>query len=218
MVRWLPALTLLLLVGCSSARPATAPRPLVNRAVDPVTEPSIVGAVDEAVLQGTSEAEKGAVVGRRVGRVAGFLAAIFGGPEKESLDDTIDRYRRTRDAVTVVGALIGAADGVMDGAERGFELDVQVAELHSIAGVEIFRPAPDLVEARMANVPDARTLAAIAAVFKGREPRAIQVEAAGDVALDVREALIAEGLPHETITARRNDDLSGLLLRITYQQ
>ncbi|HEY0143374.1 MAG TPA: hypothetical protein VGF48_20950 [Thermoanaerobaculia bacterium] len=243
MARILPALTLLLLVGCSSAKPATHRDPLVNRSVatpsvatatepaapstakpdvdraavvDPVNEPTIVGAVDEAVLQASIKGEQGAAVGRRVGRVAGFLAAVFGGPKSESLDETVDRYRRTRDAVTVVGAIIGATDGAMEGAERGYDLDVQFAELHAMEGLEVFRPAPDLIEVRFASTPDPETLVAVAAIFLKHAPRAIQIEAAGDTPLDIREVLMAEGLTHDSIATHRNDDLAGVVLRLSY--
>ena len=158
MTRWFPvfAFALLLLVGCSTSNPAAQPEP-----VDPATDPTIVGAVDEAVLEGSIEAEAAARTGRRIGRVAGVLAAVFGGPERESVDDTIDRYRRTRDAIVVTSTLIGATKGAVEGAQRGYELDLQFAELHEIEGVEVFRPFPDQIDVYLGSSTDSQTLAAI---------------------------------------------------------
>jgi hypothetical protein len=214
MTRWFLvfALALLLLAGCSTSNPAAQPVP-----VDPATDPSIVGAVDEAVLEGSIEAEAAARTGRRIGRVAGVLAAVLGGPERESVDDTIDRYRRTRDAVEVTSALIGATKGAVEGAQRGYELDLQFAELHQIEGLEIFRPFPDQIDVYLGSSPDSQTLAAIAAVFAGREERAIDVEAAGDAALNIRESLIDLGVPASSLRALRDNALTGVVLRIRYR-
>lgn len=214
MTRWFPvfALALLLLVGCSTSNPAAEPVP-----VDPVTDPTIVGAVDEAVLEGSIEAEEAVRTGRRIGRVAGVLAAVFGGPERESVDATIDRYRRTREAVEVTSAIIGATKGAVEGAQRGYELDLQFAELHQIEGVEVFRPFPDQIEVYIGPSPESQTLAAIAAVFVGREERAIDIEAAGDSALDIRESLIGLGIPASALRAHRDNGLTGVVLRIRYK-
>lgn len=206
------ALALVLLVGCSTSNPAAEPVP-----VDPVTDPTIVGAVDEAVLQGSIEAEEAVRTGRRIGRVAGVLAAVFGGPERESVDDTIDRYRRTRDAIVVTSALIGATKGAVEGAQRGYELDLQFAELHEIEGLEVFRPFPDQIDVYLESFPDTQTLSAIAAVFAGREERAIDIEAAGDAALDMRESLIGLGIPASSLRAHRDNGLTGVVLRIRYK-
>lgn len=211
--RCFPALALaFLLAACSTAKPASEPVP-----VDPLTDPSIVGAVDEAVLQGSNEAVAAARTGRRIGRVAGVLAAVFAGPESESLDDTIDRYRQTRNAAEATGAVIGATKGAVAGAKRGYELDLQFAELHEIEGLEVMRPFPDEIEARFAGAPSAQTLSELAAVFVGREERAIDILAAGNGAVEIREALIALGVPGDGIDAHRDDEVRGVVLRVRYR-
>jgi hypothetical protein len=205
-------LTLFLLVACSTSKPASEPVP-----VDPVTEPTIVGALDEAVLQGTMEGEAAAETGRHVGRVAGLLAAVLGGSEKgETIEETIDRYRRTRDAVEITAAVIGTTKGAVEGAKRGYELDLQFAELHQLEGLEVTRPWPDQIDARFTSSPSDEMLAGIAAVFAGREQRAIQIEAAGEAAIDIREALIELGVPPSSFDVQRNDELEDVVLRIRY--
>jgi hypothetical protein len=203
--------TLLLLVACSTSKPASEPAP-----VDPVTEPTVIGALDEAVLQGTIEGEAAAETGRRVGRVAGLLAAVLGGPESETIDETIDRYRRTRDAVEITAAAIGTTQGAVAGAKRGYQLDLQFAELHEIEGLDVTRPWPDQIDARFTSSPSDQMLADLAAVFAGREQRAIQIEAAGEAAIDIREALIQLGVPASSFDIQRNDELQDVVLRIRY--
>jgi hypothetical protein len=149
--------------------------------------------------------------------VAGVLAAVLGGPERESVDDTIDRYRRTRDAVVVTSAIVGATKGAVEGSQRGYVLDLQFAELHQIEGVEVFRPFPDQIDVYLGSSPASQTLTAIAAVFAGREERAIDIEAAGDAALDVRESLIGLGVPAAGLRAQRDNGLTGVVLRIRYK-
>ena len=210
----IPAFALLLFVACSSARQQSAPR---ADSIDPTTDPSIVGTIDEAVLEGTIEVEEAMRVSRQVGRVAGVVAAVFGGPESETVDETVDRYLRTRDAVTIAGAVIGATKGAVEGAQRGYELDVQFAELHKLEGLTVTRPYPDEIDAYLASVPGDALLADVAAVFAGREERAIEIEAAGDTALDIRESLIQLGVPGSSLSMQRNDELQGVVLRIRYK-
>jgi len=202
-------LALLLAVACASSKPATPPP-------DPMTEPTIVGAITEAAMQGAAEGEAAARVGRRIGRVAGVLAAVFGGPESESIDDTIHRYRNTRDAIIVTSAFIGASHGVVEGAQRGFAMDLQFAELLKIEGLDVTRPFPDQIDVRFAGEPTPELLARIVAVLTGRAERAIVIEGAGDAALDVRDALLELDAP-ASIRAYRNDHLSRIILQIYYR-
>lgn len=204
----------LFLVACSTSGPASQS---ASRQIDPVTDPSIVGAVDEAALQGSIEGEAAARTALRIGRVAGVLAAVLGGPESESVDDAIDRYRDTRDAVETAGAVIGATKGAVAGAKRGYQLDLQFAELHQIEGVEVLRPFPDQIDVSIASSPTPQTLAAIAAVFAGREERFLEIEAAGNAALDIRDALLDLGITAAALNTHRNDDLNGAVIHIRYR-
>ncbi len=206
MARW-SILAIAFFVACSSSRPAPPP-------VDPTIEPTLASAVEEAVIQGTVEGEEAARVGRRVGRVAGVIAAVFGGPQSESVDDMIDRYRMTRDAAIVTATAIGVTQGAVEGAKRGYELDLQFAELTKIPGLDVTRPFPDLIEVRFS---DYDVLPQITVVLAGREERALEVEAAGNAALDVRDALIALGVEPASVRATRNDEMAGAMVRIGYR-
>lgn len=213
MTRWFPVLVLaLLLVACSTTKPV--PQPV---AVDPVVDPTIIGAIDEAARQGSIDAEAAARTGRRVGRVAGLFAAVLGGPRYDSVDGMVDRYRRTRDTIEATTTLIGATQGVTEGAKRGFELDLQFAELHRIEGIDVLRPSPDQIDVHLAGMPDHQLLASIAAVFAGREERAVEIEAAGGAGFDLREALIELGLTASSIQVQRDDRLPGIVIRIRYR-
>lgn len=153
----LPLLAAALLAACASSKPASVP------AVDPVADPTIMGAVTDAVDQGTAEADAGAAVGRRAGRVIGTFAALFGGPKDEGLDQTFERYRRTRDAVEATTTAVGLAHRATEGAKRGFEVDQRFAQLHEMKGVTVFRGYPgDMIDAYV----DSRDLVAdVRAVF-----------------------------------------------------
>jgi hypothetical protein len=208
MRHWFPALGIaVLLTACATTRPP-APQP------DPSVDPTIAGAVEGAVVQGAAGAEAGAEIGLRLGRVAGVLAAVFGGPERESVDDMIDRYRMTRDAAVLTGAMIGAAKGGVAGAKQGYEFDLQFAELHKIEGLEVIRYSADEFEGRFANAPSPAALERIAAVFAARQGWLIDVEGAGASAFDVRDALIDRGMPHNAIDAHRNANVQGVVLHI----
>jgi hypothetical protein len=170
MRRFLPIAALALLAACATSRPP-APEP------DPMTDPTIIGAVNDAAVQGSIEAEHGAIVGRRIGRVAGALAAVFGGPSNESVDDMVDRYRMTRDAAEMTGALIGAAHGTRAGAKRGFEVDQRFAELHAMKGITLFRPYPDMIDVYLDDPAMAKD---VKAVFDGHPGWIIDVGSARD--------------------------------------
>jgi hypothetical protein len=196
------------------ARPVSDPH--VSGDLNPVTDPTAIGAIDEAARESRERAEAGARTGRRIGVVAGTLAAVLGGPHHDSVEGMVGRYVITRDAATVAGAIIGGVKGGKEGAKRGFELDVQFAELKKIDGLDVTRPTPDRIDIYVKTVPSHETLAAIAAVFNGREQRSIDIEAADPVPLDLRDAFIDLGVPESSISVQRNDDLEGAIIRIRY--
>lgn len=199
MNRTLPVLaltTLLLLTACATSHPEPVP-----------VHPAVEGAIE------------GAIIGRNVGRAAGIIAAVLGGGSgPEDLDEALDRYRRMRDAGTVIGAVIGAAKGASDEAAeqaaRVDELEQQFAELHHIPGIEVSRPEANRIELRFAAVPDRQTLDRVAAVFAGGRERALDIEGAGDAALVVREALIDLGVPPASMNARRVDGMVGVVIHV----
>jgi hypothetical protein len=214
MKRWssvLP-LALLLSVACTTTQPAPT-----KVATDPTLDPTIIGAVDEAVAQGLDEGAEAARVGRRVGRVAGVIAAIVGGPSHESLDDTIDRYRDTRDAVTATAAVIGATHGATEGAKRGFQMDLQFAELTKVQGLDVIRPFPDQIDVRFRGAPTHELVSQIATVLKDRDARAISIEGSDDYALDVRDWLLELGVGDASVHTHRNDALPIVVLHINYK-
>jgi hypothetical protein len=102
-----------------------------------------------------------------------------------------------------------------EGTKRGYALDVQFAELAKIPGVRVTRTIPGLIEVRFS---DFAVVPAIAAVLEQREPRAVDVEATGNVALDVRRELIMRGLSESSVNAIWNDEVAGVVLRITYRK
>lgn len=213
MTRALAAFAFVVLTACSSSRPAVAPPP----PVDPHTDPTVVGAVDGAVVEAMMGAERGAAAGRAIGSVVGVIAAVFGGPGNESFDDAVDRYRLARDAGEALGAVIGAAKGANAGAERGYEFDLQFAELQKIEGIQATRPLPDEIQVRLGIAPSPETIEAVAAVFEGREARALDLEGPAESVLGIREELIELGIPSESLSARRNDAMDEVVLRVRYR-
>jgi hypothetical protein len=209
MTRWFPALAFafLFLSGCVTSTP-------IHQVGAP--DPSTVGATDEAARESREQAEAGARTGRRIGVVAGTLAAVFGGPHHDSVDDMLARYLVTRDVAEVTGAIVGGVKGGKEGAKRGHQLDLQFAELKKIDGLDVTRPTPDRIDVYTKTVPSHDTLAAIAAVFNGREQRSIDIEAADPVPLDLRDALIDLGVPESGISVQRNGSLEGVIIRIRY--
>jgi hypothetical protein len=212
MTRWIPLFALVLLAACSTTQPVAEPV-----AVNPVTDPTIAGAIDEAAVQGSINAEAVAPSARRAGRIAGVIAAVVGGPERESVDSIVDRYRMTRDVVEGTTLAIAASKGATAGAKRGFQLDLQFAELYQLPDVDVFRPSPDQIDVHIERVPSQQTLSRIAAVFVGREERDIEIQASGSAALDLRDSLISLGVPATSLTAHRNDDLPAAVIRIRYR-
>src|SRR3954447_24480976 len=163
MKRWFPmsAVALVLLAACSTSKPAVVG--------DSVTDPTIIGAIDESAREGSIAAEEGARKGRRIGQVAGVVAAVLGGPRHDTVEDAVGRYLLTRDAAEAAGAIIDGSRGAAAGAKRGMVLDQQFAELHKIEGVQVFRPTPDQIDVLFDASPNPQMLSEIAAVFAGRE-------------------------------------------------
>lgn len=189
------------LVACSTTKPQSTE-------IDPTTDPTVIGAVDAAVAQGVADA--GARTGRRIGTAVGIVAAIFGGPHYESIDDTIARYRLARDTGEAIGAIAGGAKGATEGARRGYQFDVEMAELKKFDDLDVTRPFPDEIVVQFTDAATPR-LADIARIAGGRR---IYIEAAGDAAVDVRDALIGYGVAASTLQSHRNDKLSTVRLHI----
>jgi len=185
MKRALPLLAItLFLAACATTKPVPP--------IDPATDPTIIATVNDAAVQGSIEAAQGAQTGRRIGRVAGFFAAVFGGPRCETLDQTIDRYRATRDAFTATGAAIGYAHGAKEGGKRGFEVDQRFAQLHEIKGVKLFRPYPDMIDV---YVDDPALVKEVKAVFEGRPGWLIDVGSARETGQIVLHCQLGEFAP-----------------------
>jgi hypothetical protein len=178
--------------------------------VDPTTDPTVIGAVDAAATQGAAEAETGARNGRRVGVALGLVAAVFGGPQSETIDETIARYRAVRDTSEAIGAITAGAHGATKGARRGYQFDLEMAELKKFDDLDVTRPAPDEIVVQFSDAATPR-LADIARVSGGHQ---IYIEAAGDTAVAVRDALIGYGVTASTLQSHRNDRLTSVRLHI----
>lgn len=192
---------------------STAPPP----AVDPSHDPTIVGAVSGAVEEGAKETAanggSAATTGRRVGTAVGVFAAIFGGGPYESLDDSIDRFRRVRAAGEAIGTVVGVSQAASKGWQHGSAFDIQMAELQKIERVEVTRPAVDQIDVQF-PYSESAPLREIACVIGNGEGRSIDVEAHGDLAFDVREGLIEQGLPASLLESHRNQEVSGVVLHV----
>ena len=209
----LVTLVTLLFSACSTSAPAAAPEP-----VDPTVEPTIAGAVDEAVLEGSIQGETAAETGRRIGRIAGIVAAVVGGPETETIDETVDRYRRTRDAVEATAAVIGATKGAVAGAERGYKLDLAFAELTKIEGIETTRPYIDRIEVRAETALDEATITAIATVLSRATDGVLHIDAFGDTGQQLTDAAVALGASQAAVTAYPEEEPSGVVISIGYAE
>ncbi|HWW59956.1 MAG TPA: hypothetical protein VN181_01185 [Thermoanaerobaculia bacterium] len=170
----------------------------------------MIGAVDAAVAQGAEEAAAGAKTGRRIGIAVGLVSAIFGGAPYESIDESIARYRAARDTGEAIGAIAGGAHGANAGARRGFQFDLEMAELKKFDDLDVTRPAPDELIVQFTD-PATPRLADIARIVGGRR---IFIEAPGDTGIAVRDALIDHGVAASTLQSHRNDKLSAVRLRI----
>jgi hypothetical protein len=215
----------LLVTACSTTQPP----------VDPYRDPTIIGAVSGAVdgaAQPVADVQNAATTGRRIGTAVGVFAAIFGGGKCENIEDSIDRFLTVRAAGEVIGAAVGVAqvarkmnatdpavsgpplsNPIVEGWNRGLALDVQMAELQKIDGIEVTRPAVDQLDIRFAYSENA-PLHAIACAIGNGVGRSIVVEAPADLAFEVRERLIEQGLPSSLIESHRNQDLSGIVIHV----
>ncbi len=200
----------LLLAAC-----ATAPKPVPTP--DPVKDPTIIGSIDEGARQASIEAHEVQQNARRAGRVAGVLAVVLTGPDHKDWFDVVARYTIARDVVEGTMTAAAASRGLKEGAKRGLVLDQQFAELHDIQGVDVFRPQPSLIVARLGATPSQATLSQVAAVFANRELRSIDIEAPGDSAESIRTSLIDLGIPASSMAAYQNEGFDGVVLRITYK-
>jgi hypothetical protein len=204
-MKYLPLAALPLLVACATAKPQ----------VDPVTQPTTIGAITESAAQGADEAAHGAAKGRRIGVAAGVLIAVFGGGEHDTFGDAVDRFFETVDVAETTGALIGGVHGSREGAKRGHEMDVRFAELYEIEGMQVWRPYPDTFDAYIEN-PAPQVLSNVAAVFGGHEKEwTIDVEGTDETALNVRDSLRELGI--QNLETHRNDDVRGVALHIRYR-
>lgn len=190
-----------LLVSLLSLACATSKQPAAE--IDPTTDPTAIAAVAAAAEDATNEHSSGATTGRRIGTAVGIYSAIFGGPESESIDESIARYRLARDAGQVIG-------GIISGSKRGFAFDQQMAELEKIDELDVTRPAPYVIVAQFAD-PQTKRLADVARIVNGRTT---DIVAAGDDAARVRDALIAHGAAASTLHSVRNDEARGVTLHI----
>jgi hypothetical protein len=211
MKRWFPmsAFALVLLAACSTSRPVVV--------VDPVTDPTIIGAIDESAREGSIAAEEGARTGRRIGQVAGVVAAVLGGPRHDTLEDAVGRYLLTRDLAEATGAIIGGSRGAKAGAKTRHGARPAICGTAQDRGVKVFRPTPDQIDVLFDESPNPQMLTEIAAVFAGREERAIDIQGPDDSSFAVRDSLIGLGVSNAAIQARRDDHLRGIIIRIRYR-
>ena len=209
-MRTIPAFLLLLavLTGCSTAKTPTV-------AVEPIREPVVLGVHPEAP---PIELETAFKVGKGIGHVAGVLAAIFGGPGSESLDDALDRYRRVRDAAVVTAVIIGAtqAAAAAEAVEAEPVLARERAALQQLDFVRVTQPYPDQLEVRFTTPPTREMLAEVVEIVSGGESLTFTVEGPGSLLLDVRESLIVLGLPSSAVSAHRTEGAGEVVLRIRH--
>ena len=137
-------------------------------------------------------------------------------PETESIDQTVERYRRTRDAAEAAGAVIGATKGAAAGAERGYQLDLKFAELVQIEGLDVMRPGPETIEIRVDETVSQETLERIATVLADLQERSLLLDIAGTAALDVSDALIGFGIPASLVAVDEEDGTPGAVLRVRH--
>ena len=209
----------LLVTACTTTQPP----------VDPYRDPTITGAVSGAVdgaAQPAADVQNATTTGRRIGTAVGVFAAIFGGGKCESIGDSIDRFLTVRAAGEVIGAAVGVAQvarkmdatsPIVQGWNRGLTLDLQTAALQKIDGIEVTRPAADQLDIRFANSEGA-PLHEIACAIGNGEGRSIAVEAPGDLAFEVREGLIDEGLPSSLLESHRKQELTGVVIHVRLVQ
>lgn len=183
-------LLLLLLSACATSRQTAQSSP------DFVHDPTAIGAIDEGVREGTAAGEDVEPAARRAGRAAGILAAVLGGPDSESVDDVIDRYRAARDATHTAIVAATATKAAIEGAQFGYDFDVQFAELLQIEGLDVTRPYVDEIVIRFQRAPEQATLEAIAKVLVGRQERAVTIQGGDECATSIYTGLAGLGVSY----------------------
>jgi hypothetical protein len=186
-----------------------------SRPVDPVTDPTVVGAVDAAVQEAAVESiaakdSTAGTVGRRIGMTVGVFAAVFGGGSSEPIEASIDRYRRFRDAGEAAGSAVAVSKAASRGWNRGLAFDLQMAELVKVDGIDVTRPAPDEIDIRLPSSEPA--LLSTVACTIGSDT--VDIEGPRGSAFDVREALIDAGMRPEGLNSYRNDELTDVVLHV----
>jgi hypothetical protein len=159
--------------------------------------------------------------GHRERRARDGRAVAFGGDSNSKSESEIASMARWLPVLALVSLSFVACSSSQsapfaaeaDPAKRGYAQDAPFAELSTIAGVRATRSFRGLIELRFS---DPELLPAIAAVFERRKPRAVEVEASGNVALEVRRDLIMRGIPESSVTAFWNDEVDGVVLRVSY--
>jgi hypothetical protein len=207
-----------LLASVLTAACATRPVP-TPVAVDPATDPTIIGAVSVAAADGSEAAARKsaeATTGRRIGIAVGLVSAVFGGENYEPIWRSVDRYRRIRDDGEAIGASIAASKAAKSGWQRGLTFDTQMVDLQKIDGVTVTRSTPIQLDVRLSNAT-IQPLHEIAAAISDRDHRTVVIEGAPANTATVREGLVANGLPDWIIETSRNDDIGYVVLRIRYR-
>lgn len=176
-------LAILLFAACASAPPPPPPPPEPSTPTEKLT---------------AENTERGALIGRIIGTIAGVLTAADTGDLAAVID--------LGDAGEAIGTLAGAAHG----ARIGSEFDRQESELIAIDGVDVARRDGDALEIRAT----AEAMPQVA-VSLARWEREIELSATtAERARETVEVLVANGVDRDDITVHIDALGPDLLLRI----